>query len=143
MDQADTLLSFDKSEKSKKESEVYSIRLSPQLKEAITSVNNGLNPSIKYIFRFFNRWKNIEVDIKSELKSRCNEFAQITDLFLKARDENHIEDSKEYLLLMKMQASFIRSLHKLIDDPKYEYLWDQCFNHSKHIEYLKYLWEKH
>lgn len=119
-----------------------SIRLTNKEKTHISSVSKGLTASIKYLYDFFLRWKNIELQLKTNIKILCLEFSQTTMLFLKYKDEQKISEVNQYYQLMITQGQLIKRLFDLLPDPKQEYLLE-LFNDKKYLEYLKFIWAKH
>ncbi|MBF0208346.1 MAG: hypothetical protein HQK53_15825 [Oligoflexia bacterium] len=132
----------DTSNNNVKGSILCSLRLGRQEKEQISSIQSGLTPSIRKLYKFFQRWKNIEADIKTVIKIVSIEFAQSTMLFLRAKEEQKITEINTYYQLMSNNAQLIKRLYNLIDDPDHLYL-NELFSDKKYLEYLKFIWGKH
>ncbi|MBF0313646.1 MAG: hypothetical protein HQK50_12805 [Oligoflexia bacterium] len=139
---SEKLLKRKKNSDSSNSNVLCSIRLSKKEKEDITSLKSGLTQSIRFLFQFYERWKNIDSEIKAYVKLSAIEFAQTTALFLKAKEENQLNEINILYQTMIVQATQLKRTYQLLQDQSHEYL-HEIFSDKTYLDYLKFIWLKH
>ncbi|MBF0297142.1 MAG: hypothetical protein HQK51_00345 [Oligoflexia bacterium] len=121
-----------------------SIRMETELKNSISSLAYGLTTGIRFLYKFYLKWKNIDVEIKTNLKILSLEFSQTADVFLKAKEAEKITESNLYYQMMVIQSQQIKRLYKIIEsEDKDGSFIESLFLDKKYLEYLKFIWKKH
>ncbi|MBF0363708.1 MAG: hypothetical protein HQK49_22000 [Oligoflexia bacterium] len=96
----------------------YSIRLTADQKKIVDSTGKNQSASIKEMITFYKNWKDVDINLRTDLKISCNEFCDIIKDFIKANDANDIGMAAHYKELMLVHASYIRRLYHHIDDAR-------------------------
>lgn len=120
----------------------YSIRLTKEQKEIVDSTGKGLSAGIKEMIAFYDNWKDVDLNIRTDLKISCNEFCELIKAFIKANDSNEKGLAAHYKEIMRIHAFYIRRLYHHINDPDGSFLQKHCFDDKGFYGYLEFFWKK-
>jgi hypothetical protein len=119
----------------------FSLRLSPEQKDLVLSTQRGFSAGIKQILAFYKKWRNVDINLRLDLKMSCDEFCELIKKYIQANDAKDTGQAIYYKHLLQLHATYIRRLYHHLDDPDRAFLKTHCFN-DRFYGYLNFYGRK-